>query len=512
MPVHVEAEALERSGALYLRRGLPVAAIATWSRWLAEARRQGDPALVVRATNALAAAHAAARDAAGAESLLRRALETVETTAVPSEERVKTHLNLALNLLQLGELEGALASALEAREICAVGASLPLVARVSVTLSGLHVVRGEWAEADRATSAALAFTSALGERTLLARALNNRAMILLHAGRTEEARAALERAIDLAEGSARPAELAFHFTEMAHVHLQSGEVDLALAWATRALDAMWSDIGSLEEAEAARLSRLFGLVAQATGDRDKAVVWFNRAASYYAQAGRMEAWRDVSEHLAEVLKGPRAGAAQPRVRIPARTRDRLQYLTSLLSLSDSIASVEPRLGLHSALVTQYALRLGERLGFQPGELDVVGHAGRFHDIGKIVIAMPTLPRREDVAGRPQDERVLVHPKTGRDMLAMFPLPAEVIRAVACHHERWDGGGYPEGLVGEAIPPAARVLMTANLYVALTWDPHPTPPLAHEEALAVLARESGRALDPACVAAFLDLHAVADDSS
>lgn len=507
MAVPVRDSALQDAGAAFMRRGLPIAALHAWSAWLREAESEGDPTALVRASNALAAAHAAIRDEKGAEQRLKAALDIAQNVAVPTDDRVKTCLNLALNLYRSGQLEGALAAALEAREICNVGTSLPLAARVQVTLSGLHVARGDWDAAAQATLAAEALAGVIHDTSLLSRALNNRAMVLLNSGKAREAERALGVAIRLASQAGRDADLPFHYTEMAHVKLRLGEVQAALEWGTRALDAMWSNVGLLDEAEVARLSRLFGLVAWEAGEREQSIVWLNRAASYYAQSGLMAAWKEVSDLLAGVLSAPGPRRRGARVHMPPVTRDRIHYITSLLSLSDSISSMQPRLGLHSALVTQYALRLGEAMDLTPEVLEVLSHAGRFHDIGKIVVAMPALPRRDDVIGHPDDERVLLHPKTGRDMLAMFPLPAGVIDAVAHHHERWDGGGYPDGLSGERIPVAARVIAVANLYISLTYDAHPTPPFSHAEALARMGREAGAGLDPDGVATFLRLHGI-----
>lgn len=505
MDSRVGQRRLEEAGSLFMRRGLPIAALHHWSAWLDETRREDDTAGFVRASNAMAAAHVSLRDAESAERQLKEALTAVESTVIPSEDRVKTHLNLSITLFRRGDLDGALAAALEAREISGVGAGLPVSARVQLTLSGLHVARKEWVQARRATDAAAALADIVHDRRLLSRALNNRAMVLLHEGSAAEAESALERAIALASEEGRPGDLAWPYTEMAHVKLRLGDAPAAYAWATRALDAMWSDVGVLEDSEAARLSRLFGLLAREAGEREQAIVWLNRAAAYYAQSGLMSEWKQVSDQLAEVLSAPRRAAGATRLHIPTRTRDRIQYITSLLSLTDSITSLQPNLGLHSALVTQYALRLGERLGLAPADLQVLSHAGRFHDIGKIVVAMPPLPRREDVIGSPDDERVRLHPKTGRDMLAMFPLPAEVVQAVADHHERWDGGGYPDHRRGSAISRPARIIQVANLYIGLTRDAHPEPPLAHDGALDLIAREAGRGLDPEAAAAFLALH-------
>ncbi|MBE3589643.1 MAG: HD domain-containing protein [Firmicutes bacterium] len=496
-------------GAAYLRRGLPIAALDAFSAWRREARAAGDAAGFVKASNALSAAYASIRDYENARAQLEAALAAAADAAVPPEDRVKARLNLALTLYQTGQLDAALGAALEAWETCGLGATPTLAAQVQVTLAGIRIAREEWGAAEAPARAACALAEATGSAPLRSRALHNLAMVHLQNGRTEDAEDALLEALRLTGAAGRAADTASHLTELAHVRLRRGEAQAALELGTRALDALWGSVAVLDEAEVARLSRLFGLVASAADDREEAIVWLNRAAAYYAQSGRMAAWKEVGELLGEVLgrrHAPRAG----RLHIPAGTRDRLHYLTTLLSLSDSISSVQPRLGLHASLVTHYALRLGEALGLPPDELLALSHGGRFHDIGKIVVALPPLPRREDALRRPDDERVLLHPRTGHEMLAMFPLPAGVLATVRAHHERWDGAGYPDGLAGEAIPRTARVLAVANVYIVLTYDIHPNPAYPHEEALRLIAREAGTGLDPVAAGAFLRLHDVETD--
>ncbi|MBX5476373.1 MAG: HD domain-containing protein [Clostridia bacterium] len=497
-------------GAAYFKSRLPIAALHAWSAWRREAEEASDASAFVQASNALSAAYAAIRDYASGREQLEAALAAAEDATVSAEDRAKVHLNLALTLYQTGYLDGALAAALEAWETCGLGATLTLAAQVQVSLSGIHIAREDWEAADRAARAACALADLTHATRLRSRALHNLAMVLLQNGRPEDAEDALVEAIRLANAEGQVADVASHLTELAHVKLRGGEPHAALELGTRALDTLWANVGVLDEAEVARLSRLFGLVASAAGEREQAIVWLNRAAAYYAQSGLMSAWKEVSELLGEVLSRGHSLRTQ-RLHIPSRTRDRIHYLTTLLSLSDSISSVQPRLGLHSSLVTHYALRLGEAMSLPSDELLALSHAGRFHDIGKIVVALPPFPRREDVIRRPEDERILLHPKTGHEMLAMFPLPAGVLETVRSHHERWDGQGYPDGLAGGAIPRTARVLAVANLYIALTYDVHPTPAYPHDEALRLVAAEAGAGLDPAAADAFLRLHEAETDA-
>jgi diguanylate cyclase (GGDEF)-like protein len=88
-----------------------------------------------------------------------------------------------------------------------------------------------------------------------------------------------------------------------------------------------------------------------------------------------------------------------------------------------------------------------------------------------------------------------HPSAGVEMLAYIDFPWDVRPIIESHHERWDGGGYPSGLVGEAIPLSARILCVADVYDALTSLRSYRRALSHDEAMEIMRRDVGTAFDP-----------------
>jgi len=127
-------------------------------------------------------------------------------------------------------------------------------------------------------------------------------------------------------------------------------------------------------------------------------------------------------------------------------------------------------------------------------------AGLLHDIGKIGIPDRVLFKQE---GLSQEEWELVrsHPAVGADILAKAPMLADIIPIVLCHHERYDGRGYPRALAGEAIPFAARILAVADAYDAMTSHRPYRAALDKEQALQELRDRAGTQFDPGIVAAF-----------
>ena len=156
-------------------------------------------------------------------------------------------------------------------------------------------------------------------------------------------------------------------------------------------------------------------------------------------------------------------------------------------------------GGHMLRVADHAVRIGRVLSLGPDSLRALAQAGVVHDVGKIEVPDAVLNK----PGRLDDdefERVRQHPVAGvriGQALGMHRPELEIIRH---HHERWDGGGYPDGLKGAAIPRLARVLAVADVFDALTSDRSYRTAWCAERAISHIEREAGTAFDPACAGA------------
>jgi diguanylate cyclase (GGDEF)-like protein len=158
---------------------------------------------------------------------------------------------------------------------------------------------------------------------------------------------------------------------------------------------------------------------------------------------------------------------------------------------------------HHERVAQLARRLGAALGLSEEVLHELTLAGHLHDIGKLALPDALLEK----AG-PLDEEewalIRTHPAVGQRILSAAPELVAVSALVRHHHERWDGGGYPDGLVGGHTPLGARVLAVADAYDAMTTARPHSPALTRGEALAELRRVAGRQLDPTLVERFCEM--------
>ncbi|MGE7413991.1 HD domain-containing phosphohydrolase [Methylobacterium tarhaniae] len=160
-------------------------------------------------------------------------------------------------------------------------------------------------------------------------------------------------------------------------------------------------------------------------------------------------------------------------------------------------------GDHTWRVARYSQIMAEALGLDADLCRRVYLAAPLNDVGKVAIPDGVLlkPGRLD-----EEEFALIrtHAAIGKRILGgsnceLIGLAAEIAES---HHERWDGRGYPQGLSGEAIPLAARIVAVADVFDALTSQRPYKAAMPLDEARACIEAESGRHFDPACVAAFL----------
>ena len=173
---------------------------------------------------------------------------------------------------------------------------------------------------------------------------------------------------------------------------------------------------------------------------------------------------------------------------------------ALAALARTIDASSPWTAGHSERVTAYSLRMATLLGIDPVLLDALKRGGLLHDIGKIGIP-PQILDKPGSLDPAELARIREHPSLGAKILAPLNAFADAIPIVLSHHERFDGGGYPQGLAGEKIPVLARLLAVADVYDALVSSRPYRPGWKHDEALANIRAGRGSHFDPVMVDAF-----------
>jgi diguanylate cyclase (GGDEF)-like protein len=161
---------------------------------------------------------------------------------------------------------------------------------------------------------------------------------------------------------------------------------------------------------------------------------------------------------------------------------------------------EPAMHAHLVGVAELALAVARELGMAGEELDELARAAELHDIGKIAIP-------EEILRKPgpldPDEWAFVrrHTVIGERILGAAPALRPVARLVRSTHERWDGGGYPDGLAGDNIPLGSRIVAVCDAYEAMVNDRPYRPALSPELAVEELFTNAGTQFDPKVVQVF-----------
>jgi putative nucleotidyltransferase with HDIG domain len=158
---------------------------------------------------------------------------------------------------------------------------------------------------------------------------------------------------------------------------------------------------------------------------------------------------------------------------------------------------------HSQRVLDLTLRLARKMGFPDEEIIHVQRGALLHDIGKMGVPDNVL-LKEGPLNEEEWEIMHKHPVYAYEMLSTIPFLRKAIDIPYCHHEKWDGSGYPRGLKGEEIPLAARIFAVVDVWDALRSDRPYRPAWTEEKALAYIKEQSGKQFDPAVVEAFLEI--------
>jgi len=209
----------------------------------------------------------------------------------------------------------------------------------------------------------------------------------------------------------------------------------------------------------------------------------------------------AKEHGKNQVRLARADVAElSEFRRVASGVDRVARFRAAASLARAVDSRDAYTGSHSDRVASLSAQIADQLDLSADEIELTRLAGSLHDLGKLAIPEEILRKPASLSDA---ERLVLerHPQIGYRMLESLGVDP-IADWVLHHHERWDGGGYPDGLAGERIPLGARIIFVADAFDAMTSDRLYRPALSVDDAVAEMERCAGTQFDPDVVNAFL----------
>jgi HD-GYP domain-containing protein (c-di-GMP phosphodiesterase class II) len=216
------------------------------------------------------------------------------------------------------------------------------------------------------------------------------------------------------------------------------------------------------------------------------------------EAAEPEAFSEADAVVVEAIAAS-LGAALHRAQLVAELER--AFTTTLAALSSTVEAKDDYTAAHGEDVAELAERVALRMGLNASRARDVRYAAMLHDVGKIAVPSEILHK----PGPLDDAEWKVmrsHAAAGGELVERIDAFAHLAPAVRSSHERWDGGGYPDGLAGERIPLAARIIAACDTYDAIVTDRPYRAGRTPAEAVAELRRVAGTQLDEQVVAALL----------
>ena len=196
---------------------------------------------------------------------------------------------------------------------------------------------------------------------------------------------------------------------------------------------------------------------------------------------------------AETIQAQNVSLEQVNRLLKERSTAAMESLSATVDARDSYTAG------HSRRVQQLALAIGRELGFSQAEIDLLGHAALFHDIGKLAIPDAILLKPASLTGQ-EWSLMQKHADEGARIIDRLGFLGDAVPAIKHHHERFDGAGYPDGLRGEDIPLGARIIHVADALDSMLTNRIYRSARPAEDALEELKRAAGSQFCPRCVAA------------
>jgi len=463
----------------------------------------------------IAGSHFSESNHAAAEDCVTAAIATAE--AWGDDVAVGYAINmLGMFRWQQGELDEAVALYNDARDRAVHTGDAKLAAITAQNLGVIANIRGDFARALQFYQASLVDYRSMGLQRDVCVALNNLGMVFTDTEQWQDAELAYREAIEIVRDLRDIALRVQIEVNVVEMWVARGDIPRARVAADAAME-LAAQLGDAQIPGDAY--RLMGVIEREAGDLARAETLLQRAAEVASARQDMLLLAETSREQAEVHR--RQGRNRETLQALNRAHQLFTQLRARRDLADvdrqtthlegefidvvrrwgeSIEAKDRYTQGHCERVADVACALAAQTGFDERTLFWFRIGALLHDVGKLIIPAEVLnkPAKLD-----DDEWALMrrHPEAGVELLAGIEFPWDVRPLIESHHERWDGGGYPHGLAGEAIPLTARILCLADVFDALTSQRSYKQSMSATDALAIMRRDVGRAFDPALFEVF-----------
>jgi putative nucleotidyltransferase with HDIG domain len=410
---------------------------------------------------------------------------------------------------QKGEILQAEQSYRSAREMAADAGDLLTVGNTSQNLGILANIRGSLEEALEHYQQGLSCYETLQHSRGIARVLNNIGMLHTDLGQLDAAEACLDRSLELCREVEDVVTESIVHTNRTELFLARGDLSLA----RQSCDEAFEMSSKLKDNRIRADSlKFYGVIFKESDKPHLAEIHLRQAIAVASKYNNPLTEAESRRELALVLR------AQERNREALEALNQAHVLFTSLQAEQEQADVNTRVSQladdfllivrmwgesieakdrytrgHCQRVADYACRLAEEAGFSSADVVWFRMGAFLHDVGKTEVPADILNK----PGKLTDEERLIierHTVIGDEMLASTEFPWDIRPMIRWHHERWDGGGYPDGLVGSAIPLSARILRIADIFDALTTTRSYRQPLTPAEAFQIMKNDAG-SFDP-----------------
>ncbi len=241
-----------------------------------------------------------------------------------------------------------------------------------------------------------------------------------------------------------------------------------------------------EEIVKKRMSKITDAVASCVVDQGILSISFGWATKH-----------SKKEPFTELFK--KAESMMYKNKLKMKSEVRQNTIQSIMYTLYEKSSVEK---IHAERVCYYCMRIAKEMNMKEIELEQLRWTGLLHDIGKVTIDKEILEKKGELT--PEEWKVIKkHPETGYHIINSAPEMVGIATAILCHHERWDGKGYPKGLVGEEIPILSRIMAVGASYDTILSERTYKKAKTKSEALQELQNYAGTQFDPQIVSLFVN---------